>query len=134
MAIQLALLKGERDSSLIRVYGHRQYANPHIRRDVAYPSSKAEEDLRIKSLDLSLLVLYADDPSQNSRILTTKDGSFAKVSSVDAKPVQRSHHLSSPADLQIFQIIQRCQSLREVDLIQIRGKASAYKAGDKARG
>ena len=104
IAMQLALLKGARESSLIRVcYVVSKAMLPY--RSTTYPSPQAKEDLRVKSLDLSFLVFDADDPSQDPGVFAAKDRSLAKVSSVNTKSVQSSHDFSSPSNLEIFQIV-----------------------------
>lgn len=103
-----------------------------MKRSISYPSSKAEEDLCVESLDFPLLVLNTDDPFQHAGVFAAKDSSFTKIGSIHAKSVQGSHNLPSPPNLEIFQIVQGGQRLGEIDLDQILREAPAHEAGDEA--
>ena len=99
----------------------------------SYPSSQPNVDLRVKSFNSSLLFFDAKDPSEDTRIFLAEDFFLTNVISLDAQSVQCCDYLCSSANFKIFQIVHSTECLREVNLIEIFGKASRNEADDEAR-
>ena len=116
--------------SLVTVNGLFVY----LRGDGTYPTTQTNVDLTVQALHFANLDIEGFDPRQHTRTFLLHLRMGVGVVGLDAQTLQDGCHLLSATAVKVFQIVQRGQGLREVDLIEGGGKATTQEAGDKAGG
>lgn len=121
MATQLALLKGSRRISLISVYEEDTSVNAMSRRWMAefsgtYPTPKTNVYLSVQGFYSFFLLLHTQDPFRQAWVTFIEFLTiFTKRLLINAKAMQGCREFPLSSVFEVFEVIQRRQSLREVD-------------------